>query len=82
MLEQASPEAVARFAERVADSLAERRSPWMTAAQAAEYIAAPKSRVRKLTSTGDLPSHQDGSRRLYRRDELDEFIRGGGAKSP
>ena len=30
-------------------------SPWMTAAEAAEYLRCPVSRVRKLTMTGELP---------------------------
>ncbi len=57
-------------------------SPWLTAQEAAEYLRAPLSRVRKLTMTRELPSEQEGRRRLYHRDALDEFIRRGGAKSP
>ncbi len=59
-----------------------RRSPWLTAAEAAEYLRCPVSRVRKLTMTRELPSHRDGRRVLYNAAELDEFIRRGGAKSP
>jgi excisionase family DNA binding protein len=82
LLQHAPSDAVARLAERVADVLAERRSPWLTAEQAAEHIAAPLSRVRKLTMTGELPHHRDGRRVLYRRDELDDFVRNGGARTP
>lgn len=82
MLDGAPSAAVERFAERVADVLAQRQSPWMTADDAADYIAAPLTRVRKLTMTGELPHYKDGRRVLYRRDELDQFIRHGGAKSP
>ena len=57
-------------------------SPWLTAQEAADYIRAPLSRVRKLTMTRELPSEQEGRRRLYHRDALDDFIRRGGAKSP
>jgi excisionase family DNA binding protein len=57
-------------------------SPWMTAKEAAEYMRCPLSRVRKLTMTGELPHEHDGRRVLYRRDQLDEFIRAGGAISP
>lgn len=78
-----SPEAMAELAERVADLLARRQqsaaSPWLNAPQAAEYLAAPVSRIRKLTMTGDLRAHREGGRVLYRRDELDEFVRSGGA---
>lgn len=80
------PEALHAIAERVAELLAERATdalaPWMTADQAADYIAAPVSRVRKLTMTGELPHHRDGRRVLYRRDELDTFVRSGGAITP
>lgn len=57
-------------------------SPWLTAKEAAEYLRCPLSRVRKLTSTHELPHEHDGSRVLYRRDQLDQFVQTGGAKSP
>jgi excisionase family DNA binding protein len=74
--------------DRLADALAERvatriaGSPWLSAREAAKYLACPISRVRKLTMTRELPAHHDGRRVLYRREELDAFIRGGGAPSP
>jgi len=58
------------------------QSPWLSAAEAAEYLRCKVSRVRKLTSTGDLPVERDGSRVLYHREALDEFVRNGGAISP
>ena len=57
-------------------------SPWMDATGAAGYLACSVSRVRTLTMTGDLPVHRDGSRPLYHRDELDAYVRRGGAKCP
>ncbi len=57
-------------------------SPWMTAEEAAAYLRAPVSRIRKLTSTRELPTHRDGRRVLYHRDELDGFVRSGGAICP
>ncbi|MGO9976815.1 MAG: helix-turn-helix domain-containing protein [Solirubrobacteraceae bacterium] len=57
-------------------------SPWMTAPEAAVYLRCPLSRIRKLTMTGELPHERDGRRVLYHRDQLDAFIRGGGALSP
>jgi excisionase family DNA binding protein len=57
-------------------------SPWLDATEAAAYLRCPVSRVRKLTSTRELPCSRDGRRVLYRRDELDEFIRSGGATCP
>jgi excisionase family DNA binding protein len=74
-----------QLADVLADRVAARagaRSPWLCASEAAEYLACPLSRVRRLTMTGDLPVHRDGRRVLYRREELDAFIRDGGAVSP
>ena len=58
------------------------QSPWLDAEGAAEYLCCPVSRIRKLTSSRDLPVHRDGSRVLYRRDELDAFVAAGGAICP
>lgn len=72
-------ERLAEFlAAAVARSLAS-SSPWLTADEAAEYLRCPLSRVRKLTMLGDLRVHRDGRRVLYHRDDLDEFVRSGGA---
>jgi excisionase family DNA binding protein len=57
-------------------------SPWMNAKDAADYLACSVSRIRTLTLTGDLPHHRDGGRPLYHRDELDAYVRAGGAKCP
>ncbi len=64
----------------LAAELAAVRSPWLNAVDAADYIRCPVSRVRKLTSQGVLPKHQDGGRVLYHRDDLDAYIRKGGAR--
>lgn len=70
------------IAQRVADLVGrEQAVPWLDAQGAADYMAAPLSRVRKLTMTGDLRSHKDGGRRLYRREDIDEFIYAGGAST-
>jgi len=77
------------LAERLADKLAARlappgvhaATPWMGAQAAADYIGCSLSRVRKLTMLGDLPTHRDGGRVLYRRDDLDSYIRSGGAST-
>ena len=75
--------------ERLADMLAEPVAarigtgpPWLTAREAASYLACPLSRIRKMTMTGELPCHRDGRRVLYRREALDAYIRNGGAVSP
>jgi excisionase family DNA binding protein len=77
------------LADRVADKLAvllarpgaPAATPWMSAQAAADYIGCSLSRVRKLTMLGDLPTHRDGGRVLYRRDDLDAYIRSGGAST-
>lgn len=74
---------------RLADMVAARitipeqvASPWLTAAQAADYLGCSVSRIRALTLTGELPHHRDGRRPLYHRDELDAYVRAGGASCP
>lgn len=67
------------IAARVADLVANQHlSPWLNTEGAADYLACPVSRVRKLTMTGQLPSYKEGGRRLYNRSELDAFIVAGG----
>jgi excisionase family DNA binding protein len=58
------------------------QSPWLTAAEAAEYLGCSLSRVRKLTMTRELPHEKDGARVLYHRDALDGFVLAGGARTP
>jgi excisionase family DNA binding protein len=53
-------------------------SRWMTDAEAADYLRCSTARVRRLTRSGELPSHRDGMRVLYRQDELDRFVVNGG----
>ncbi|HEX5527224.1 MAG TPA: excisionase family DNA-binding protein [Solirubrobacterales bacterium] len=75
-------------AERAAEIVLERlgeptpSSPWLDVAGAAEYIAAPVSRIYALVSANRIPHHRDGSRLLFHRDELDDHIRSGGGKRP
>jgi excisionase family DNA binding protein len=82
-LDDAALDALAdKLAARLADRLGGNSSPWLNAQDAASYLGCSLSRVRKLTMTGELPVHRDGSRTLYRRDDLDGFILAGGAVSP
>jgi excisionase family DNA binding protein len=71
-----------RLAARLGAHFGPGGSPWLNAQGAADYLGCSTSRVRKLTMTGELPVHRDGRRTLYRRDDLDGFIAGGGAVSP
>jgi excisionase family DNA binding protein len=82
-------ESLARLADLVAEHVVRRLgergsgpSPWMNAEQAAAYLGCSVSRVRTLTLTGDLPHERDGKRPLYHRDELDAYVRRGGARCP
>ena len=54
-------------------------SPWLTTEDAAAYLRANRQRVFDLTSQGRLRVHKDGSRNLYRRDDLDAYLTGGAA---
>jgi excisionase family DNA binding protein len=51
-------------------------------AGASEFLACPSSRVYSLVSARRIPHHRDGSRLLFRRSELDEWVQRGGAKRP
>jgi excisionase family DNA binding protein len=77
-LDQLADLLAARVAARLGSGSA---SPWLNARDAAAYIGAPLSRVRKLTMTGEMPAHRDGRRVLYRREDLDAYIARGGARS-
>ena len=80
------PELLEHLAERAAAIVAERlepaAEPWIGVEQAAEHLAAPVSRVYALASAGRIPLERDGSRLMFKRSELDEWVRAGGAKRP
>ena len=71
-------ETVDRIARRILGLLDERRPErddgWLNVAQAAEYIAAPTSRIYDLRRQG-LTTYKDGSRLLFRRSDLDAWIK-------
>jgi hypothetical protein len=82
-----APEFVEQVAQRAAKILAEREpdpEPWIDVKQAAGHIACPTGRIYALAGTTPprIPVHRDGSRLLFRRSELDEFVAAGGAKRP
>jgi excisionase family DNA binding protein len=72
----------ARAAELMADRLAAESAPFLNVAGAAEYLACAPSRIYALVSTRRIPHHRDGSRLLFRRSELDAWVRRGGAQRP
>jgi len=81
------PELVDAVAERVAELLEERRpsetEPYLDVAGAAGFLACPTSRVYALASARRIPCHRDGSRLLFRREELRRWVEEqGGGKRP
>lgn len=79
-------ELLERIAERAAALLADRQGEepvgFLDVAGAADFLACPKSRIYALVSAGRLPHHRDGSRLLFDREELHEYVRRGGARRP
>jgi excisionase family DNA binding protein len=75
------------IAQRAAEIVAERFEQnaddgFLDVAGAAEFLACGKNRIYALVSAGRLPVHRDGSRLLFDRGELREYVRNGGAKRP
>jgi excisionase family DNA binding protein len=75
------------IAQRVAAILAEQLAApvdtgYTDVDGAAEFLACGKSRIYTMVSTGRLPHHRDGSRLLFDRGELRDYVRSGGAKRP
>ena len=80
-------ELIEQIAERAAELLAERSDigeddNFLDVAGAAEFLACPRSRIYALVSARRLPHHHDGSRLLFDRHELREFVHDGGARRP
>jgi excisionase family DNA binding protein len=76
------------LAERLAPRLAgcvpapDNSTAWLTVKAAAEHLACPPSRLYALVSSRRIPFHKDGSRTLFDRRELDEWVRNGGGTRP
>lgn len=51
-------------------------------AAAAEFLSCPTSRIYALVNTKRIPHHRDGSRLLFDRQELRDYVRAGGARRP
>jgi excisionase family DNA binding protein len=64
----------------IADGVAERLqpppapSPWLNTKQAAAYLACKPDRIHDLCQLGRLHPHKDGSRSLFRREDLDACL--------
>ena len=73
-----------RVLARLAASTDVEREPasYLDVSGAAEFLACPTSRVYSLVSAKRIPVHRDGSRLLFDRGELREYVNNGGAKRP
>lgn len=73
-------ELVEQIAQRAAEIVTEREaanaSPWLDTRGAAEYIAAPVSRIHDLVQLRKLEPRRDGRRLLFRRADLDAYLEG------
>lgn len=88
LLAEMDDETLARLAERLAPILESRigpngqATPWLGVDAAARHLACPRSRIYALVSARRIPHHRDGSRLLFRREELDDWVRTGGGVRP
>lgn len=78
-----TPEAVDAIAARAAELVLEQisdangnRSPWLSLAEAAEYLRVSERQLQRLVSRGKVRSTTIGRRRLLHRDDLDEMATG------
>jgi excisionase family DNA binding protein len=88
---QLSDDDLRQLADRVADLLAERGlngagapadpDPWLDVDSAAEYLACKPKRLYDLKSQGRIRFARDGSRLLFRRSWLDEYVEGESAET-
>lgn len=63
-------------ADRVVDREPEdRRSPWLTSAEAAERVRLSLDGLHRLTAAGAIPHVKQGGRLLFHADELDDWLR-------
>lgn len=71
------PEFVEEVARRAAEILAEQASearPYLSVAEAADYLRCKPKRVYDLCSQRRIPFVKDGSRTLLRRADLDAYL--------
>ena len=78
-----SPELLEAIAQRTAEILretSEQEDRWMNLDEAVDYLRCKRSRLYEFTRRGEIPHSRDGRRLLFRRSELDQWVRDGGAK--
>lgn len=70
------PDLVEAVASRVVELLGEQQDGgYLNVEQAAEYLAAPRSRIYELVERRRVRVHRDGRRLLFRREDLDAVLR-------
>jgi excisionase family DNA binding protein len=80
LLAELDDQALDRLAQLLAPRLADQLEgpsaarPWLNARQAADYIAAPVSRIHDLVQLGVLEPRRDGRRLLFRSADLDAYL--------
>jgi excisionase family DNA binding protein len=83
---EVSDEHVEQIAQRAAQLLAERDATpcegFIDVKDAAEFLKCPTSRIYALVAAERIPHHRDGSRLLFVRSELREYVHEGGARRP
>jgi len=65
--------------DAIADAVAQRLQPngpepWIDVTAAAEHLACKRQRIYDLVHAGRIPHYKDGSRLLFRRSELDDWL--------
>jgi excisionase family DNA binding protein len=81
------PELVERIAAHAARLVADRLEQngghgFLDVPGAAAFLSCPTSRIYALVSARRIPHYRDGSRLLFDREELRNYVRNGGAKRP
>jgi excisionase family DNA binding protein len=88
LLAEMDDETLTTLADRLVPILASRIGqdkhifPWLDVEGAAMHLACPRSRIYALVSVRRIPHYKDGSRLLFRREELDDWVRAGGGRRP
>jgi excisionase family DNA binding protein len=76
LVEQIAERAAAKVVARLVASNRNPQSPYLTVAEAAEYLRCKPQRVYDLLSARRLTRHKDGRRVLVARAELDDYVDG------
>lgn len=87
ILADLGPDDLAALAERLSPYLpatadSTPAEPWIGVKEAATHLSCPVSRIYSLVSARRIPHAKDGSRTLFKRSQLDEWVRDGGGTRP